>query len=884
MLVILKVFHGHLVAVHFTTVPMNEENRLSRLQFIGSLVLVLTLALVLGAYFILHDVRLFEGHVQAMEAEFMRGHRAQLARQVESVQSYLEHLRDRSEALLKDKIRAEVDQAYQVATTLYEQEQGRRDPAALQHLIVETLRPLRFFDGRGYFFIDDLQGTCILLPTAPQREGSSLWDNRDDTGHYIMRDLVRAARAPVGEGFSRYRWYAPSDPLRMEDKVAYVRLFEPYNWLIGTGEYLSTFRADLQREALDWIGTIRFGLNGYMMIIADDGTVLVSPGNPDAQGRIYRTLQDPREQALIEQIMTMGREGGGFFEYEWFRPEDMQRQLPQSKLAYVAHMPQWNWTVAAGLYLDDLETTLAQQRAVNQNSLRGRVSTAVLIVLLAAAAAALFSALHARWMKSLITGYRRDLLARTQALQQSTAALDDARSMAGREADERRAAEARLRHVSEHDELTDLPNRTLLRDRLVQALAAAAHAGHRVAVLFLDVDRFKTINDSLGYQDGDRILREVAQRLCQALCPDETVSRYGGDEFVVLLPLLERSHQAAVTAERLAQAVSQPYRLDNDEVLVLTLSIGVSIYPEDGQDADTLLRSAALALADAKDEGRNSYRLFTPEMDARAHERLSLENRLRRALEQGEFELYYQPQFCIADRTLIGYEALVRWRSNGVLVSPGQFIAVAEECGLILPLGAWVLEEACRCNQVWRAAGLPVRPVAVNLSAVQFRRRAVVAAVAQALQLSGLPANCLELELTEGMLMEDIAQSRVDLRELKDMGVRLAVDDFGTGYSSLSYLKRFPLDTLKIDRSFIQDLPGDHDDAAITTAIIRLAKSLGLTTVAEGVETEAQRALLLAEGCDCLQGYLWGRPVPAAELEALLRQGLPQEMAKVAMA
>ena len=852
---------------------MNTEAWLSRLQLMGSLALVLALALALGGYFVRQDIRLFESNLQAMEQGFLRNHRELLEREATNVKGYLDHLLNRSELLLKERIRAEVDQAMQIVETLYQHEQGRRDAADIRHLIVETLRPLRFFDGRGYFFIDDLEGNCILLPIQPEREGSSLWDNQDDTGHYIMRDLARAAQEPAGEGFSHYRWYAPNDNTQMADKVAYVRRFEPYGWIIGAGEYLGVFRADLQREALDWIRTIRFSTDGYVAIIANDGTLLVSPTVSDMEGQNYQALRDPRMREVTASILAFSGESGGFLNYTWVRPTDStQTLLP--KMAYVIRLPGWNWTLVTGLYLNDLDTVLNQRRAVLQEGMRERIWHTILMVLLAAAATVALSVLYARWVGGVVAGYRRDLGERTTALQKTARALDQAQSAVDHAIDERKIAEEQLRHLSEYDELTGLPNRASLRNHLRQAVSVAARSGHGLAVLFLNLDRFKTVNDSLGYPHGDQVLQEMARRLRLAIRASDTLSRHGGDEFVALLPELLHRHQAEAVAEKLMRAMAEPYRLDDQpEELVITLSIGISMYPDDGRDVDSLLHNAAVALSKAKQEGRNNYRFFTSDMDAYGHARLSLENRLRRALEHGEFALHYQPQFQIADGRLIGYEALVRWSSDDGLISPAQFIPVAEECGLILPLGAWVLKEACRQNQHWRDQGLAIQPVAVNLSPVQFRRQTVGATVIEALQASSLDPGYLELELTEGVLMENPEQASAVLSELKAMGVRLVIDDFGTGYSSLSYLKRFPLDTLKIDRAFVQGLPADRDDAAITTAIIWLAKSLDLTTIAEGVESEAQRAFLLAEGCDRLQGFLWSRPLPAVELEALLRGG-----------
>lgn len=521
---------------------------------------------------------------------------------------------------------------------------------------------------------------------------------------------------------------------------------------------------------------------------------------------------------------------------------------------------------------ETLETVLNQQQVALWEEVRERIWITAWMALLAVAATVALSLRYARWIRDLVIGYQRDLGEQTTALKKTAEALNQAQYAVDHAADERKAAEERLLRRSQYDVLTGLPNRSLLQDRLRQTVAGAARSGRRLAVLLINLDRLMIVNDSLGYQYGNQILQEAVRRLRQAVRASDTLSRHGGDEFVVLAPDLIHSHQAAAVAEKLVRTAIEPYRSgDQSDEWVMTLSIGISVYPEDGRDVETLLRNAAVALSSAKDEGCNSYRFFTPEMNVRAHARLSLESRLRRALERGEFELHYQPQFRIADHRLIGYEALARWRSGDEVVSPAQFIPVAEECGLILPLGAWALREACRQNQAWRERGLMIQPMAVNLSAVQFRRRAVVATVTESLRTSRLDPRCLELELTESVLMEDPEQASAALRELKAMGVRLAVDNFGAGYSSLSYLKRFPLDTLKIDRAFIQGVPEDRDDAAITTAIVGLAKSLDLITVAEGVETEAQRAFLLAEGCDRLQSFLWGRPLLAAELEALLR-------------
>ncbi|MBT0961244.1 EAL domain-containing protein [Denitromonas iodatirespirans] len=428
---------------------------------------------------------------------------------------------------------------------------------------------------------------------------------------------------------------------------------------------------------------------------------------------------------------------------------------------------------------------------------------------------------------------------------------------------ERKRTEQRLRHMAEYDALTGLPNRILLLDRMGSAIENARRNDGHLAVLFIDLDRFKNINDSLGHAAGDGLLRQVAGRLSAVVRSCDTVSRLGGDEFVVLLIDLDSAARAATVAGKILKALATPYEVNGHE-LSITPSIGITVFPEDGDNRELLLKNADAAMYHAKENGRNSYQFFTDELNNRAHTRLALENELRRALTRREFSLHFQPQFDLAHRRLIGAEALLRWNHpERGMIPPDQFIPIAEETGLIIPLGAWILHESCRIAQGWRDEGLPDLCIAVNISALQVRRGQLDSTVVEALGESGLPARLLELEVTESALMTHQAHVSATLDAIHALGVKLAIDDFGTGYSSLAYLKRFKLDKLKIDRSFIRDLPDDAEDAHLTRAIVGIAHHLGMTAVAEGVETKAQEAFLSELGCDLAQGYLYARPLPA---------------------
>ncbi|MDO9386980.1 MAG: PAS domain S-box protein [Thiobacillus sp.] len=437
---------------------------------------------------------------------------------------------------------------------------------------------------------------------------------------------------------------------------------------------------------------------------------------------------------------------------------------------------------------------------------------------------------------------------------------------------ERKTHETRLEYQANYDTLTGLANRNLFQDRLSQALISARRIGRSLAVLFIDLDNFKNINDSLGHDAGDALLTQVAARLAGSVREGDTVSRQGGDEFVLVLSEIREDDDVPIVMQKILKAMSAPFDI-NGRALRITCSIGIASYPKDGEDRQTLLKNADAAMYRAKELGRNNAQYYSTEMNVRAMERLVLENGLHHALERDEFLLHYQPQVDLRSGEIAGMEALVRWRHPELgLVSPAMFIPVAEDSGLIVALGEWVLRTACAQNKALQLAGLKPISVAVNLSARQFRQPDLVERVAAILGETGLDPACLELELTESLVMQNVEETISTLGKLKAMGIKLSIDDFGTGYSSLSYLKRFPIDTLKIDQSFVRDITTDPDDAAIAKSIISMAHDMQLRVIAEGVETEAQKSFLQQRHCDEMQGYLFSRPVPAAEFETLLRK------------
>ncbi|MHB8411976.1 MAG: putative bifunctional diguanylate cyclase/phosphodiesterase [Candidatus Acidiferrales bacterium] len=441
---------------------------------------------------------------------------------------------------------------------------------------------------------------------------------------------------------------------------------------------------------------------------------------------------------------------------------------------------------------------------------------------------------------------------------------------------EARARSLEMSHLAQHDFLTDLPNRMLFNDRLTQAISLAVRQGRQLALMFVDLDHFKKINDSLGHGVGDKLLQSVAGRLVACVRRTDTVSRLGGDEFVILLSQVEHAEDAAFSARKILRALAAPHLIDNRS-LDINVSIGVSTYPSDGPDAESLMNKADTAMYEAKQLGRNNYQFFRRDMHARLADRQLLEGDLRYALGRKEFLLHYQPKCNLQTGQITGMEALIRWiHPQRGIVYPAQFISIAEECGLILPIGRWVLLEACRQTRAWSDSGLGVVPIAVNVSATEFGDKDFLSGVRAVLIATGVEPPNLEMELTESVLMQDAESTVRALSALKAMGVQLAIDDFGTGYSSFTYLRRFPVDALKLHQSFVQEITADPGDATIVSAMINIGKSLKQRVIAEGVETRAQLNFLQRHGCGEGQGYYFSRPVMAEEAGKLLETGIPE--------
>ena len=1066
-----------------------NEQTIPRLHLWGTLLIVLALTLALGSYFLWAGSVEHRASLQRVADNMREQQHARLQAEMDSAVSYLEFTRQRTEAVLRERLREQVDTAMQVAQAIHDQESARRPASEVKRLIVEALRPVRFFDGRGYYFIDDMQGQFILLPTAPRLEGTTNLDNQDDTGHNIMRGLIDAGRLPEGQGYSRYRWYPPDDPKQMADKLAYVRHFAPFDWIIGTGDYTHHWEQLQKKEVVARLREMRFGQTGYIGLLDKDGTSLLSHTDVSLEGQRVADMPAAPSKAL-QGLLDTAAQGGGFVGYQW---PDASLGKTVSKTALVHTVQPWGWVLVAAMQDNELQSALQQELASESQSDQRRWRELLVALVLALALGVAVSLAFGRWTRSLFLRYQQDTARKNQAVRDSEALLravfDNAavgiaqldthghflqvnpyfaaflrhdaqalvkdgltfehvtlpadlpaslaavqRLLAGevthvtlekryltadeeqvwgslalhlvRDADglpayfiaalhditDRKRAEAQLKlaagvftharegimitevdgtivdvnaaftditgysreevvgqnprilsshlhtpqefhnmwstlistgqwygevwnrrkngevfaemqtisavrdeagvtqnyvalfsditalkehqrqleHIAHFDVLTGLPNRVLLADRLQQAMYQCQRRRVSLAVVYLDLDGFKAVNDAHGHDAGDELLRVLSQRMKDALRGSDTLARVGGDEFVAVLVDLADGADSEPLLGRLLLAASSPVEvsgINGKVVLQVSASAGVTVYPDDNTDADLLMRHADQAMYAAKQAGKNRYHLFDLAQDAAIQiQRETLEH-IHAALLGQEFVLYYQPKINMRTGQVTGAEALIRWQHpERGLLAPSAFLPVIESDSLSIEMGEWVVRTALDQMKAWHQQGLDL-PVSVNIGAHQLQQSGFTDRLSQLLaEHPGVDPRTLQLEVLETSALEDMAHVSRVMRDCHSLGVSFALDDFGTGYSSLTYLKRLPAETLKIDQSFVRDMLDDASDMAIVSGVIGLAKAFGREVIAEGVESAAHGRQLLAMGCELAQGYGIARPMPAADV------------------
>ena len=875
----------------------------------------------------------------------------------------------------QEEIKTIVNLGYQIIHDIYTENAHLPREKILEKIRLR-LKQMRFFnDLSGYFVIFDLSGTCEMHGEDSSLEGKNFIDLTDANGHYFMKEGL--ARLQREEAFPLvYPWKNPKET-HARNKLGYVKRYLPLNIYVASGRYEDEVRERIKKETQKLLNNTRYGEHGYIFAYDYKGNT-IAHGDTSLIGKNRWDVQSDNEFIMRDFIKGAQKNLEGFFiSYTaTYHPDNMDNR---EKVSFVKAIPQFEWIVGTGAYLEEENAALREQEESLHVKMKNTIQKTVFVSLLIMAFVMGVMLFVSRRIEAMISRYENHLVytnrhikeqkrifemlyqksadgvwllkdgvfidcneaivrmfkaknkheliniapmdispefqpdgesSHQKSLRMNQTALENgvhkfewqARTFEGtlfwisvvmttirmdksiiqhasvRDITIRKGLEEEnkkqkklLMHQVEHDILTGLPNRNLLQDRLTQAIKKASRDAKILGVVFVDVDKFKSVNDSLGHDAGDMLLKLIANVMCNSIRSTDTVARLSGDEFIILLDGCSDISDILIAIRKLVLAFQTPLHLGNESFKV-TMSMGVSIYPHDGESASSLLKNADIAMYKAKMEGRNRYKFFDQEMNQETNEHLEIERSLYKALANNELELYYQPQINLQTEAIVGVEALIRWNHpiRG-FTTPGYFIHVAEESELIVEIGNWVLREGLKQLKAWYDSGLNPGKIAINFASKQLDSPLLVNHVIHALKESGAKASWLEMEIVERFIMKDSVRSIALLRRMRELDIDISIDDFGTGHSSLSYLKQLPITKLKIDQSFVQKLEQSKEDRAIARTIIELGRGLGLKVLAEGVESEAQKEFIYASGCELMQGYLFSKPLPASEFETLLK-------------
>ena len=774
-----------------------------------------------------------------VRSNFITLHKEDAKNRVLNMVTYIKSSKDMKEYEVKQEVKEEVDFAISTIKSIYlENLYSSKDEIIAK--IRSKLIDIRFWDGTGYFFMYDMEGNCLLLPHSPQLEGTNLLGLQDLKGKFTIKDMISIVKRQ-GEGFESWWWYKPSEQL-MKEKLGYVKSFEQLGIFVGTARY----KEDIAAEAKNSIE--RHFLNDF--VARNDENILIV--GLDGESIVENNNSITKSEALqVRQGMKYAEEG--FFLNRMEFSEESLETVLENSILYAYYIADFDWIVGVNIHKKDMIKSVNEIKEKIQDNFNKIVKEKILFSPVIVFFMLLPALVLANRLKKVLKRYKRSLEQKNlETLKQKDI----------------------LHHSSRHDYLTSLPNRILLNDRLKQAIKQAKRDDKRVAIMFIDIDKFKDINDSIGHDAGDMILKEAALRFRASIRECDTVARFGGDEFVILVDDFKNLHDIVTVINKIQKAFLDPVKISGSSHQV-TLSIGVSIFPEDGDTASEILKNADIAMYKAKGEGRDCYRFFTAQMNTDIQKHMQVKKELRSAVENREFVLHYQPLVQAKSGKIQGVEALVRWNhpTKGIIF-PDQFIDIAEESSIIIGVGSLILEEAMRQMVQWKAKGYTLNKMAINIAARQLEDRGFIGALKALLEKTSCKPEWIELEIVERYAMKDIDESLVVLNELRKLDVGVALDDFGTGYSSLAYLRKLPITKLKIDRAFVKNIITSYEDRAIAESIIALASGLRLKVLAEGVEEKEERDFLVFGGCDEIQGYLFSKPLPASEVGKLLEKGV----------
>ena len=825
------------------------------------LVIIVTALLVINTY-----NESLERSIANLESNLIETEKKSIETKVNSIADLIVHQQFILIDDLRSRLKERVTNAINVADTIHHQYKESKTDDEIKDIITTTLRPAQWNQGESYLWIVDYHGVLHLGPEdLSHLEGSSILDYKDADGiEVIKKEIALSQRG--GEGYLWDSFSKPGEPIDIHFKqLAFVKSLNHYDWYIGTAEFLETAIQKRNQKLLKGVEKISEHGDNYIFIINTEGDMLLNPSRPEMVGKNILTLNSPlTKKNFLEIQQTLKNKDQAFLSYRWINPKTNKKE---TKHNYISKITGSNWIIGSGFYNSTIKKKVVEQTKLMNEDYYSKFKYLIFISTLFLALGLIMSYLLSRYLKKSFLTYREEIKKSAADLQALNDNLEERMQERTKELQDK---SAELQILAHHDALTALPNRVLFTDRLEQGITKAKRNQTGLALFFIDLDKFKHINDSLGHSVGDSVLKIVADRLEGIIRKEDTLARLSGDEFTIIMEELTHSEDASIMGEKILDILTKAIEID-EHMLYISGSVGISLYPQDSSDAQSLLKYADTAMYKAKEEGRNNVQFYSSEMTEFALKHMEIKTELRQAIENEEFVIYYQPQINAKTNTLVGLEALVRWQhpTKGLL-SPDIFIPLAEDTAMIVKIDQWVMKTAMQQIAQWYDEGLNPGVLAINLSIQQLEEDEFLEKIKIALDTYHFNAKWLELEITERQMLKKTDEIITKLQQINDLGIGISIDDFGTGYSSLSLLKRLPINRLKIDRSFIMDIPEDEEDIAIVKAIIALAKSLNLDLIAEGVENAQQKKFLMINGCNYIQGHYYSYPLPAKKMKELL--------------
>ncbi|MEA3434067.1 MAG: EAL domain-containing protein [Campylobacterota bacterium] len=827
------------------------------------LVIIITALLVINIY---NDS--LQKAIVKLETNLIQTEKKAIQSKVDSIADLIVYQKSIVKEDLTSRLKQRVENVIYTAETIYQQYKDTKLPDEIKNIITTTLRTLQWNNSESYIWIVDYNGVLQLGPDNLRHlEGTSILDFKDASGQEIIKEEIALCKKD-GEGYLWDSFSKPSKDLSEQfEQFAFVKALGHYDWYLGTAEFLDTAIKTRDDRLLKSIEKLGGTSSNYIFIINTKGDMLLNPSTPEMVGKNIFKFNSPSLKNVLHKIKdALQDKSQAFLSYPWINPETQQEE---TKYTYVHTIADSEWIVGSGFYSSTIKNTVAKQTVLMHEDYYSKFKYLIFISLIILIFGLILSYFLSQYLKNSFLTYRHKINKATKDLQKLNSNLEDKIQDRTKELEE---MTGELQILAYHDALTGLPNRVLLADRLKQAIKKAKRHNTGLALFFIDLDKFKEVNDSFGHELGDSVLKTVAESLNGIIRKEDTLARLGGDEFTIIMEELTRPQDALLMAEKILKVMKKPVRIDG-LTLYISCSIGISLYNKTVKDANDFLKYADTAMYRAKEKGRDNFQFYSSEMTELAYKHMTMKTSLRQAINNEEFVIYYQPQIDGLSNKLVGVEALIRWEHPTMgLLPPKDFIPLAEETGMIVEIDQWVIKTAMNQVSLWYQEGLIPGVLALNISIPRLESNDFLQGLKEQMNKHSFKSEWLELEVTEGQMIKEPERVIKKLDQVSDLGINISIDDFGTGYSSLSLLKRLPIHRLKIDRSFVKDVPRDTESVAIIKAIIALAKSLNLDLIAEGAETSVQKDFLIDNGCTTIQGFYYTPPVPTEEMHILLLQ------------